>query len=48
MSSPIVKHKGVVVSSSGPCVRCGHLISDHVVEKTHQCNRCACVAQDTN
>jgi len=48
MSSPIVKHKGVVVSTSAPCIRCGHLLSDHIEEKGRQCTKCACVPQDTN
>lgn len=41
----------VTLASSDPCARCGdqgHLMSDHVVEKANQCNRCSCVAQDTD
>ena len=40
----------VVLLSSDQCGQCGskvHLISDHVVEKANQCNKCSCVAQDT-
>ena len=41
----------VVLGSSDPCGQCGdkgHLVSDHVVEKANQCNKCGCVAQDTD
>lgn len=31
----------------GQCGDKGHIMSDHVVEKATQCNKCTCVAQDT-
>lgn len=47
---PVVRHKGVVRIASDVCIRCigGHLMSDHDEDKTRQCNKCMCVAQDTN
>lgn len=41
----------VVLQPSDPCPRCGdkgHLMSDHVVEKANSCQKCACIAQDTD
>ena len=41
----------VTLSAGDFCGQCGdqgHLMSDHVVEKANQCNKCTCVAQDTD
>ena len=55
MSTPNAKKGRTVLTSSDPCPRnCNsgvntpiHLLSDHVEEKVRQCNKCACVIQDT-
>ena len=51
MAAPTVKKRGAVLLTSDLCPRCGdkgHLISDHDEGRARQCNRCACVAQDTH
>lgn len=54
MSTPSAKKGRTVLLTSDPCPRnCRtgangaiHLVSDHVEEKTRQCNLCNCVIQD--
>jgi len=56
MSTPAAKQGRTVLTASDPCPRgCKnpytkvvHLLSDHVEEKTRQCNLCACVIQDVH
>lgn len=40
----------VTLTPSSQCPICGnqgHLLSDHVEEKVRGCQKCACIAQDT-
>lgn len=56
MATPSAKKGRTTLISTDPCPRgCRtgstgtvHLMSDHTVENGFQCNRCACVVQDTH
>jgi hypothetical protein len=49
LSGPLKLNRSfATLATSDPCGQCApHLMSDHVVEKSNQCNKCTCVAQDT-